>query len=370
MALHGGGRLRRRAGRPRRLAGTRPRQGAEGPRHQLRQPHQDDDLARHLLHHCARHRVGPQGRQRRPRGRPRPRLLRHPVDVRAGHRPGGRQPDPPGTGLDIHTTYKAAAGPEGEGGLVGFVTSIIPTTLVSPLVGESAPSTLFVALLIGFAVQALGSTGEAALRGVAVFQKIVFKVLARSLLGRPDGAFGAMAGVRPRRDRPALAARTSPMPMVAFTSRAVFVFGVLGTLLRSSPVHVSTFLRYLAAVPLIVSTSSSETPQPRLIAKMEHLGAPPLRRRHRGADRLLLQPRRHRDLPSPWPRCSSPRRTGTPLSLGEQISLLVFMIIASKGGGRRHRRGPGHACCSLGSPHDLFYALSSASTGSCPPRAP
>src|SRR5690349_1114907 len=84
----------------------------------------------------------------------------------------------PGTGLDIHTTYKAAAAPEGGGGLVGFVTSIIPTTLVSPLVGESVLSTLFVALLIGFAVQALGSTGEAALRGVAVFQRIVFKVLA------------------------------------------------------------------------------------------------------------------------------------------------------------------------------------------------
>ena len=94
LALHGGGR-RRRAGRPRRLAGTRPRQGAEGPRHQLRQPHQDDDLAGHLLHDRARHRVGPQGRQRRPRGRPRPRLLRHHVDVRAGHRPGRRQPDPP-----------------------------------------------------------------------------------------------------------------------------------------------------------------------------------------------------------------------------------------------------------------------------------
>ena len=49
--------------------------------------------------------------------------------------------------------------------LVGFITSIIPTTLVSPLVGESVLSTLFGALLIGFAVQALGSTGEAALRG-------------------------------------------------------------------------------------------------------------------------------------------------------------------------------------------------------------
>jgi aerobic C4-dicarboxylate transport protein len=237
----------------------------------------------------------------------------------------------PGTGLNIHTTYKAAAGGEGEGGLVGFITSIIPTTLVSPLVGESVLSTLFVALLIGFAVQALGSTGEAALRGVAVFQKIVFKVLAMIMWVAPIGAFGAIAGVVAETGLDSL--KNLALLMVAFyITCAVFVFGVLGTLLRVvTGLNVFTFLRYLGReFLLIVSTSSSETALPRLIAKMEHLGV------DRSVVGIVVPTGYSFNLDGTaiyltMASLFIAEATGTPLSLGEQISLLVFMIIASKG---------------------------------------
>src|SRR5207245_11784427 len=54
----------------------------------------------------------------------------------------------------------------------------------------------------------------------------------------------------------------------------VFVFGVLGAVLRvAAGVNVFALLRYLGReFLLILSTSSSETALPRLIAKMEHLG--------------------------------------------------------------------------------------------------
>src|SRR6478736_1903730 len=54
----------------------------------------------------------------------------------------------------------------------------------------------------------------------------------------------------------------------------LFVFGVLGTLLRVvSGVSIFKLVRYLAReYLLIVSTSSSESALPRLIAKLEHLG--------------------------------------------------------------------------------------------------
>jgi len=237
----------------------------------------------------------------------------------------------PGQGLDIHTTYKAAAGGEGEGGLVGFVTSIIPTTLVSPLVGESVLSTLFVALLIGFAVQALGATGEAALRGVAVFQKVVFKVLAMIMWVAPIGAFGAMAGVVAETGLDAL--KNLAMLMVAFyLTCAIFVFGILGALLRIvTGLNVFTLLRYLAREFLLIfSTSSSETALPRLIAKMEHLGV------DRSVVGVVVPTGYSFNLDGTaiyltMASLFIAEATGHPLSLGEQISLLVFMIIASKG---------------------------------------
>src|SRR3954451_22587385 len=63
----------------------------------------------------------------------------------------------PGPGLNLTApAYKAPAATSTS----DFLMHIIPTTLFSPLVGDSVLSTLFVALLIGFGVQALGRTGE------------------------------------------------------------------------------------------------------------------------------------------------------------------------------------------------------------------
>ena len=69
----------------------------------------------------------------------------------------------PGAGLQLTDSARAAgekaAGGEAES-TTEFLLGIIPTTLVSPLVGEIVLQTLFVALLIGFAVQALGRPGR------------------------------------------------------------------------------------------------------------------------------------------------------------------------------------------------------------------
>ena len=123
------------------------------------------------------------------------------------------------------------------------------------------------------------------------------------------------------------------MLMVAFyITCAVFVFGVLGTLLRVvTGLNVFTFLRYLGReFLLIVSTSSSETALPRLIAKMEHLGV------DRSVVGIVVPTGYSFNLDGTaiyltMASLFIAEATGTPLSLGEQISLLVFMIIASKG---------------------------------------
>ncbi len=238
----------------------------------------------------------------------------------------------PGSGLTASADFTPPAAPaEGEGGLVGFVMSIIPTTLVSPLVGESVLSTLFVALLAGFAIQALGGAGQRALAGVAVFQKVVFKVLAMIMWLAPIGAFGAIAAVVGETGVDAL--RNLALLMVSFyITCLLFVFIVLGTLLRVvAGLNVFTLFRYLAReFLLIVSTSSSETALPRLIAKMEHLGV------SRPVVGIVVPTGYSFNLDGTaiyltMASLFIAESTGTPLSIGEQISLLVFMIIASKG---------------------------------------
>ena len=46
--------------------------------------------------------------------------------------------------------------------------------------------TLFVALLVGFAVQSLGSSGQAVLRGVKHFERVVFRILSMIMWAGPD----------------------------------------------------------------------------------------------------------------------------------------------------------------------------------------
>ena len=75
----------------------------------------------------------------------------------------------PGSGLNV-TASSAQAAADLAGGAAGgtgeFIKSIIPTTLVSSLTSGNIMQTLFVALLVGFAVQSLGRHGEPVLRGV------------------------------------------------------------------------------------------------------------------------------------------------------------------------------------------------------------
>ncbi|MBA3338961.1 MAG: cation:dicarboxylase symporter family transporter [Geodermatophilaceae bacterium] len=235
----------------------------------------------------------------------------------------------PGAGLNI-TPGEVPAGEEAAGA-VDFLLGIIPTTLVSPLVGDSVLSTLFVALLVGFAIQALGRTGEAALRGIAVFQRVVFKVLAMIMWAAPIGAFGAIAAVVGETGVDALKALA--LIMIAFYATcAVFVFLILGTLLRVvARTNIFRLLRYLGReYLLILSTSSSEVALPRLIAKMEHLGV------SKPVVGIVVPTGYSFNLDGTaiyltMASLFIAEATGQPLSIGEQISLLLFMIIASKG---------------------------------------
>ncbi len=242
----------------------------------------------------------------------------------------------PGAGLHL-TDELAAAGQKqvesaGESGsTVDFVLGLIPDTLVSALTSGSVLQALLVALLVGFALQKMGPAGEPILVGIKHLERLVFRLMAMIMWVAPIGAFGAMAAVVGATGLDAL--KSLGLIMLSFyVTCALFVFVVLGTLLKAvTGVNIFALLRYLAReFLLILSTSSSESALPRLIAKMEHLG--------------VSRPVVGITVPTGY----SFNLDGTaiyltmaslfiaeamdkPFSIGQQISLLVFMIIASKG---------------------------------------
>ena len=240
----------------------------------------------------------------------------------------------PGASLQL-TDAARAAGEEAAGGehqtTTEFLLGIIPTTLVSPLVGELVLQTLFVALLVGFAVQGLGQSGQAILRGVKHFERLVFRVLSMIMWVAPIGAFGAMAAVVGATGWSALVSLGQLM-LAFYITCLIFIVVVLGLILRfGAGMNIFALMRYLAReYLLIVSTSSSEVALPRLVAKMEHLGV------SRPVVGIVVPTGYSFNLDGTaiyltMASLFIAEAMGKPLSIGEQISLLLFMMIASKG---------------------------------------
>ena len=234
----------------------------------------------------------------------------------------------PGAGLNLNVKPYQAPAATGTG---NFLLDVIPTTLISPLVSSSVLSTLFVALLIGFALQALGRAGEPVLRGIGHVQNLVFRVLAMIMWVAPIGAFGAIAAVVGKTGWAALGALLQVM-LGFYVTCALFVFVILGLLLRTFVgINIFSLLRYLGReFLLIVSTSSSESALPRLIAKMEHVGV------SRPVVGITVPTGYSFNLDGTAIYLTMASlfvadALGKPLAIGEQISLLVFMVIASKG---------------------------------------
>ncbi len=241
----------------------------------------------------------------------------------------------PGTGLNFKADPGKGAELAGKahesGGTIEFLQGIIPDTLVSSLTSGKVLQALFVALLVGFAIQSLGKEGEPILSAVSYFQKLVFKVLSMILWTAPIGAFGAIAGVVSQTGWSAV--RELAVFVVAFyVTCLIFVFVILGLLLRAvTGFSIFRLARYLAReYLLIVATSSSEPALPSLIAKMEHMGV-------NTSTVGIVVPTGYSfnlDGTAIYLTMASlfiADAAGDPMTFGEQISLLLFMMIASKG---------------------------------------
>ncbi len=241
----------------------------------------------------------------------------------------------PGTGLDIPADPGKGAALAGEaaseGGPMDFISNIIPTTLFSALTAGNVLQALFVALLVGFAIQTMGASGVPLLRGVELLQKLVFRVLIGVLWVAPIGAFGAIAEVVGATGFDAVI-QLGVLMLAFYLTCIIFVFGVLGSLLwMVTRVSIFKLVRYLAReYLLIVATSSSESALPRLIAKMEHAGVEP-------ATVGIVVPTGYSfnlDGTAIYLTMASlfiADAMGNPMSIPEQLGLLAFMIIASKG---------------------------------------
>jgi aerobic C4-dicarboxylate transport protein len=150
--------------------------------------------------------------------------------------------------------------------------NIVPESFASAFTSGEILQVLFVAILVGLAIAAMGERGKPALKAIDALAGVLFRVIALVMRFAPIGAFGAMAytvghfGVASLGNLIEL--------MLGFYATAItFVIVGLGTVCALVGVSLFRLLAYLREELLVVlGTSSSESVLPRLMDKLEALG--------------------------------------------------------------------------------------------------
>ena len=186
----------------------------------------------------------------------------------------------PGSGMNAHpdqldpTAANALIKAGGEHKTTTeFLLGIIPDTFFGALArGELLP-VLLVALLFGFALHGLGERGKPIAAAVDGIGHVIFGVIAIIMQAAPLGAFGAMAFTVGKFGVGSLGSLAELLACF-YATCLVFIFGVLGTVARLHGFSVLRLIRYIGdELFIVLGTSSSESVLPRLMDKLERLGA-------------------------------------------------------------------------------------------------
>jgi aerobic C4-dicarboxylate transport protein len=160
-----------------------------------------------------------------------------------------------------------------EEGIVAHLLGIIPNTFVDAFAKGDLLQILLIAVLTGMAVSRLGDLGQRVNAAVDAAGKVFFRIIGFIVKLAPIGAFGAMAftigayGLGSLRN-------LAELIVTFYASSILFVLIILGAIARTMGFSILRFIGYIKDELLIVlGTSSSETVLPRMIQKMQRLGA-------------------------------------------------------------------------------------------------
>lgn len=241
----------------------------------------------------------------------------------------------PGRGMNIdpHTLdiksiaqYTSAnAAPHG----VDFILNIIPDTFAGAFAKGEILQVLLLAILAGLALVALDKD-RTLTRLADQLSHVTFKIIAYIMEAAPLGAFGAMAFTIGKYGLHTLFSLGKLMLCVYLTS-VLFVAVVLGLIAFFCGINLWKFLLYIREEVLIVlGTSSSETALPRMIVKMERLGC------SKSVVGLVIPSGYSFNLDGTSIYLTIAalfiaQATNTHLTLGQQIFILLVLMLNSKG---------------------------------------
>ncbi|MES1195891.1 MAG: dicarboxylate/amino acid:cation symporter [Steroidobacter sp.] len=211
-----------------------------------------------------------------------------------------------------------------------FILNMIPTTFVDAFAKGEMLQVLLLSVLLGFAFASAGDRAKSALNFLEECLNALFIAVGYIMKLAPIGAFGAMAFVIGRYGLQSLIPLAKLLGSVYLTS-LLFVFVVLGLIARLAGFSIGKFILYIKEELLIVlGTSSSESALPGIMSKLQKLGC------SKSVTGLVIPTGYSFNLDGTsiyltMAAIFIAQATNTELTLMQQITLLVVLLLTSKG---------------------------------------
>ncbi len=157
--------------------------------------------------------------------------------------------------------------------VVNFLLNVIPSTIVGAFASGDILQVLMFSVIFGFALHRLGAYGKPVLDFIDRFAHVMFNIINMIMKLAPLGALGAMAFTIGAYGVSSLV-QLGQLMLCFYITCVLFVLVVLGSIARAHGFSVIKLIKYIREELLIVlGTSSSESALPRMLIKMERLGA-------------------------------------------------------------------------------------------------
>lgn len=212
----------------------------------------------------------------------------------------------------------------------GFLMNIIPATIFSPFVSGDILQVLFVAILSGIALAMIGERARLILDLLTALTSPVFKIVEILMKAAPIGAFGAMAFTIGKYGIES-ALNLALLVGTFYATAILFVVLVLGAVARYNGFSILKLVRYIREeLLLVLGTSSSEAALPTLMQKMERAGC------SKSVVGLVIPTGYSFNLDGTniymtMAALFIAQACDIPLTLGDQILLLLVAMLSSKG---------------------------------------
>jgi len=242
----------------------------------------------------------------------------------------------PGAGMNVDVAHldtksiEKYTAPGGMGSVTDFLLNVIPGNIVDAFAKGDILQVLLFSVLFGFALHTIGGRYGALYQWIERFSAVMFGIVKIIMRVAPIGAFGAMAFTIGKYGIGSLA-KLGALMACFYATCLVFIFVVLGAVARLHGFRIVRFVRYIKEELFIVlGTSSSESVLPRMITKLEALGV------QKSVVGLVIPTGYSFNLDGTsiyltMAAVFIAQATNTQLDLTHQITLLLVLLLTSKG---------------------------------------